>query len=177
MLHQWEHWCNFFFELQRMPAMSDVQYFTREGLEKLKAELQFLKGEERPRITQAIAEARDKGDLSENAEYDAAKEAQGHLEARIAQMESLLASARIIDSSQIDTSKVSILCKVKVKNHNTGKNAEYMLVSEKEANLKENKISVKSAIGAGLLGKSKGDVVEIKVPAGVVNLEILGISI
>lgn len=157
--------------------MTDVQYFTREGLEKIKAELQFLKAEERPRITQAIAEARDKGDLSENAEYDAAKEAQGHLEDRIAQMETLVANARVIDSSQIDTSKVSILCKVKVMNHNTGKTAEYMLVSEKEANLKENKISVKSAIGSGLLGKSKGAVVEIKVPAGIVKLEVLNISI
>lgn len=157
--------------------MTDVQYFTREGLEKIKSELQFLKSEERPRITQAIADARDKGDLSENAEYDAAKEAQGHLEDKIRQMESLLANARVIDSSKIDTSKVSILCKVKVKNHNVGKEAVYMLVSEKEANLKENKISVKSAIGAGLLGKAKGDIVEIKVPAGTVKLEILDITI
>lgn len=157
--------------------MSDIQYFTREGLDKIKAELHFLKSEERPRITQAIAEARDKGDLSENAEYDAAKEAQGHLEDKINQMESLIANARIIDSSQIDTSRVSILCKVKVKNHNVGKEAEYMLVSEKEANLKENKISVKSAIGAGLLGREKGELVEIPVPAGIVKLEILDINI
>lgn len=157
--------------------MSEVQYFTREGLEKIKAELQFLKAEERPRITQAIADARDKGDLSENAEYDAAKEEQGHLEDKIAQMESLVASARVIDASQIDTSKVSILCKVKVKNHNVGKEAEYMLVSEKEANLKENKISIKSAIGAGLLGHSRGDIVEIAVPAGIVKLEVLDINI
>ncbi len=157
--------------------MSEVQYFTREGLEKIKAELHFLKTEERTRITQAIAEARDKGDLSENAEYDAAKEAQGHLEARIAQMESLVASARVIDSSKIDTSKVSILCKVKVKNHNVGKEAEYMLVSEKEANLKENKISVKSAIGSALLGKTRGEIIEVTVPAGVVKLEILDINI
>lgn len=157
--------------------MSEVQYFTREGLEKIKAELHVLKTEERTRITQAIAEARDKGDLSENAEYDAAKEAQGHLEARIAQMESLVASARVIDSSKIDTSKVSILCKVKVKNHNVGKEAEYMLVSEKEANLKENKISVKSAIGSALLGKTRGEIIEVTVPAGVVKLEILDINI
>lgn len=157
--------------------MSEVQYFTREGLEKIKAELHFLKTEERTRITQAIAEARDKGDLSENAEYDAAKEAQGHLEARIAQMESLVASARVIDSSKIDTSKVSILCKVKVKNHNVGKEAEYMLVSEKEANLKENKISVKSAIGSALLGKTRGEIIEVTVPAGVVKLEVLDINI
>lgn len=157
--------------------MSEVQYFTREGLEKIKAELQKMKTEDRSRITQAIADARDKGDLSENAEYDAAKEEQGHLEDKIAQLESLVASARVIDSSRIDTSKVSILCKVKVKNHNANKEAEYMLVSEKEANLKEGKISVKSAIGAGLLGKSKGEIVEISVPAGVVKLEILDINI
>lgn len=157
--------------------MSDVQYFTREGLEALKAELSNLKHVERPKIIQAIAEARDKGDLSENAEYDAAKEAQGHLEDKIAQMEHLIANGRVIDSSQLNTDKVSILCKVKVKNHNVGKEAVYQLVSETEANLKENKISVKSAIGAGLLGKAKGDVVEIQVPAGVVKLEILDISI
>lgn len=157
--------------------MSSIQYFTKEGLEKLKQELQFLKTEERHRITQAIAEARDKGDLSENAEYDAAKEAQGHLEDKIRQLETLVANARIIDASQIDTSKATILCKVKVKNHNTGKDAEYMLVSETEANLKENKISIKSAIGGGLLGKSVGEVVEIKVPAGTVKLEILNIGI
>lgn len=157
--------------------MADIQYFTKEGLEKLKAELLQLKTEERTRITQAIAEARDKGDLSENAEYDAAKEAQGQLEAKIAEMENLIANSRIIDSSQLDTSKVSILCKVKVKNHNVGKEAEYQLVSEKEANLKENKISIKSAIGAGLLGKAVGDVVEITVPAGIVKLEVLKISL
>jgi transcription elongation factor GreA len=157
--------------------MSDVQYFTKEGLDNLKAELSNLKHVERPKIIQAIAEARDKGDLSENAEYDAAKEAQGHLEDKIAQMEHLLANARVIDSSQLNTDKVSILCKVKVKNHNVGKEAVYQLVSETEANLKENKISVKSAIGSGLLGKAKGDVVEIQVPAGIVKLEILDISI
>ncbi|MFZ9755143.1 MAG: transcription elongation factor GreA [Bacteroidia bacterium] len=157
--------------------MSAIQYFTKEGLEALKSELHELKSVERPRIIQAIAEARDKGDLSENAEYDAAKEAQGHLEDRIAQMESLLATARVIDASQLDTSKVSILCKVKVKNHNVGKEDEYRIVSETEANLKEKKISIKSAIGAGLLGKKVGDVVDIQVPAGVVKLEVLGISI
>jgi len=157
--------------------MSDIQYFTKEGHEKIKQELHFLKTEERTRITQAIAEARDKGDLSENAEYDAAKEAQGHLEDKIRQMETLIANARVIDSSQLDTSKVSILCKVKVMNHNVGKEAVYQLVSETEANLKENKISVKSAIGAGLLGKAKGEVIEISVPAGTVKLEILDITL
>jgi transcription elongation factor GreA len=157
--------------------MSEIQYFTKDGLEKIKQELHFLKTEERTRITQAIAEARDKGDLSENAEYDAAKEAQGHLEDKIRQMETLIANARVIDSSQLDTSKVSILCKVKVLNHNVGKEAVYQLVSETEANLKENKISIKSAIGAGLLGKSKGEVVQITVPAGIVKLEILDIGL
>jgi len=157
--------------------MSEIQYFTKDGLEKIKQELHFLKTEERTRITQAIAEARDKGDLSENAEYDAAKEAQGHLEDKIRQMETLIANGRVIDSSQLDTSKVSILCKVKVLNHNVGKEAVYQLVSETEANLKENKISIKSAIGAGLLGKVKGEVVEITVPAGKVKLEILDITL
>jgi transcription elongation factor GreA len=157
--------------------MSDIQYFTKEGLEKLRQELHQLKSEERPRITQAIAEARDKGDLSENAEYDAAKEAQGILEVRIMQLDSLLANARLIDMTQMDFSKASILCKVKVKNHNVGKEAIYQLVSEREANLKENKISVKSAIGAGLLGKAKGEIVEITVPAGTVKLEILDITL
>lgn len=157
--------------------MSNIQYFTQEGLDALKEELHQLKHVERPRIIQAIAEARDKGDLSENAEYDAAKEAQGHLEDRIAQMDSLLANARVIDATQLDTSKVSILCKVRVKNHNVGKEAVYMLVSEKEANLKENKISIKSAIGAGLLGHAVGEIVEIQVPAGVVKLEILEIFV
>jgi transcription elongation factor GreA len=157
--------------------MIDIQYFTHEGLEALKAELHELKHVERPKVIQAIAEARDKGDLSENAEYDAAKEAQGHLEDKIAQFEHLVANARVIDSSMLNTDKVSILCKVKVKNHNVGKEAVYQLVSEKEANLKENKISIKSAIGAGLLGKAKGDVVEISVPAGIVKLEVIDISL
>ena len=157
--------------------MSDIQYFTQEGLDALKGELNELKHVERPKIIQAIAEARDKGDLSENAEYDAAKEAQGHLEDKIAQLEHIVANARVIDSSQINTDKVSILCKVKVKNHNVGKEAVYQLVSEKEANLKENKISVKSAIGMGLLGHKIGDVCEIQVPAGIVKLEVLDISL
>jgi transcription elongation factor GreA len=157
--------------------MSDLQYFTQEGLDAIKAELSELKHIERPKIIQAIAEARDKGDLSENAEYDAAKEAQGHLEDKIAQIENLIANSRVIDSSMLNTEKVSILCKVKVQNHNVGKEAVYQLVSEKEANIKENRISVKSAIGSGLLGKAKGDVVEIQVPAGIVKLEVLDIFI
>lgn len=157
--------------------MSDIQYLSKEGLEKMKQELHFMKHEERPRITQAIAEARDKGDLSENAEYDAAKEAQGILESKINQLEHMIANARVLDSSMLDTSKVSIMCNVKVKNHNVGNEAVYRLVAESEANLKENKISIKSAIAQGLMGKSVGDVVSINVPAGVVKLEILDITI
>lgn len=157
--------------------MSEIQYVSKEGLEKLKQDLHFIKYIERPRITNAIAEARDKGDLSENAEYDAAKEEQGQLEFKISQLEHTLANARVIDNSMIDTSRVSIMCKVKVKNHNVGNVAEYRLVSETEANLKESKISIKSAIAQGLMGKIVGDVVHISVPAGVVKLEILEIGL
>ncbi|MSP57642.1 MAG: transcription elongation factor GreA [Flavobacteriales bacterium] len=157
--------------------MSEIQYVSKEGLEKLKQDLHFIKYVERPRITNAIAEARDKGDLSENAEYDAAKEEQGQLEFKISQLEHTLANARVIDNSMIDTSRVSIMCKVKVKNHNVGNVAEYRLVSETEANLKESKISIKSAIAQGLMGKIVGDVVNISVPAGVVKLEILEIGL
>ncbi len=155
--------------------MIEFQYFTREGLAKLREELDHLKGVERPRITQAIADARDKGDLSENAEYDAAKEEQGHIEDKIKQLENTLATARLIDNSNRDTSKVSILSKVKIYNHTTKKETELQLVSENEANLKEGKISIKSAIGAGLMGKNKGEIVEIKVPVGIMKMEILDI--
>ncbi len=157
--------------------MSEIQYVSKEGLEKLKQDLHFIKYVERPRITNAIAEARDKGDLSENAEYDAAKEEQGQLEFKISQLEHTLANARVIDNSMIDTRRVSIMCKVKVKNHNAGNVAEYRLVSETEANLKESKISIKSAIAQGLMGKIVGDVVNISVPAGMVKLEILEIGL
>ena len=156
--------------------MAETSYFTQEGLDKLKAELDHLKKVERPGVSQQIADARDKGDLSENAEYDAAKEAQGLLEMKIAQMEQLVAHARVIDESKIDTSKVLILSKVKVKNISNKMEMEYTLVSEEEANLKEKKISVSSPIGKGLLGKVVGDVAEIKVPAGVLKLEIVNIS-
>ena len=156
--------------------MAETSYFTQEGLDKLKAELDHLKKVERPSVSQQIADARDKGDLSENAEYDAAKEAQGLLEMKIAQMEQLVAHARVIDESKIDTSKALILSKVKVKNISNKMEMEYTLVSEEEANLKEKKISVSSPIGKGLLGKAVGDVAEIKVPAGLLKLEILNIS-
>ncbi len=151
-------------------------YLTEEGLKKLKEELHFLKSVERPRISQAIAEARAQGDLSENAEYDAAKDAQGLLEARIAKKETEIAEARLIDESNIDRSKARILSTVKVKNKKTGKEHTYTLVAQPEADLLNGKISVESPIGKGLLGKSEGDVAEIKVPAGLLSLKIVEIS-
>ncbi|MDA0729736.1 MAG: transcription elongation factor GreA [Bacteroidetes bacterium] len=156
--------------------MSNVNYYTAEGLQKLKEEVHLLKTVERPKISQQIAEARDKGDLSENAEYDAAKEAQGMLEAKIAKMENLLANARIIDDSEIDTSKVFIHSTVRIKNQKNGAEVTYTLVAESEANLAQKKISVDSPIGKGLLGKSVGDVTEVTVPAGVIPFEILEIT-
>ncbi|MBX7050428.1 MAG: transcription elongation factor GreA [Flavobacteriales bacterium] len=155
---------------------SQIAYYTAEGLQKLKDELHHLKMVERPRISQQIAEARDKGDLSENAEYDAAKEAQGLLEAKISKMDELLANARLVDTSNVDTSKVFILTKVKIKNLNNKAVMEYTLVAENEANLAEKKISVDSPIGKGLLGKKVGDVAEVQIPAGKVQFEILEIS-
>ncbi|SFC21782.1 transcription elongation factor GreA [Parapedobacter composti] len=156
--------------------MAEVTYYSKEGLEKLKEELQYLKTEGRAKIAKAIAEARDKGDLSENAEYDAAKEAQGLHEAKIAKLESTLASARLIDESALDTSKVLALSIVKLKNVKNGAVMTYQLVSETEADLKAGKISVKSPIAQGLLGKSVGDRAQIQVPAGEVELEILDIT-
>lgn len=151
-------------------------YLTEEGLEKLKKELHFLRAKERPRIARSIQEAREKGDISENAEYDAAKEEQGHLEARIARMETTISNARLVDEKQVDPSKAYILSNVRVKNHKTGLEQTYKLVSAQEANLREGKISVRSPIGNGLLGKEVGDVIEVEVPAGTVKLEILEIS-
>jgi len=156
--------------------MSEVIYYSKEGLEKLKEELHFLKTEGRNQIAKAIAEARDKGDLSENAEYDAAKEAQGHHEAKISKLQEALASARLIDESKLDTSKVLALSIVKIKNVKNGATMQYQLVSETEADLKAGKISVKSPIAKGLLGKSVGDKVEIAVPAGKIEFEVLEIS-
>lgn len=157
--------------------MSDIVHLTKEGYDNLKKEIDHLKRVQRPAISAQIAEARDKGDLSENAEYDAAKEAQGLLEAKIANLENMLGNARIIDESKLDTSKVNILSKVKVMNLNSKKEMIYTIVSEKEADIKSGKISSKSAIGAGLIGKAKGDEVEIQVPAGVVKLKIVSISL
>ena len=153
-----------------------VAYYTEEGLRSLKAELDQLRDVERPRASQAIAEARDKGDLSENAEYDAAKEAQGLLELKIAKLEELVASARVIDESQLDTSKVLILSTVKLKNKANNAVMTYTLVAESEADLKSGKISVSSPIGRGLLGKSVGDIAEIKVPNGTLQMEIIEIT-
>ncbi len=156
--------------------MSKVQYYSAEGLKKLKAELDQLRDIERPKASQAIAEARDKGDLSENAEYDAAKEAQGMLEMRIAQMEELASNARIIDESQLDTSKVLVHSTVKIKNQINGMEMTYKLVAKSEADIKTGKISVESPIGQGLLGKEVGDVAEIKVPNGTMKFDVLEIS-
>jgi len=156
--------------------MAKVSYYTKEGLKKLRDELNQLKDVERPRASQAIAEARDKGDLSENAEYDAAKEAQGLLELQISKLEATLANARIIDESQLDTSKVLIHSTVEVKNTSNAAVMKYKLVAQSEADLQAGKISVDSPIGKGLLGKTKGELAEIQVPNGVITLEIVSIS-
>ncbi|MHC5309061.1 transcription elongation factor GreA [Myroides sp. LJL116] len=156
--------------------MSKISYYTAEGLKKLRDELEQLKSVERPKASQAIAEARDKGDLSENAEYDAAKEAQGLLELKISKFEEVVANARLIDESQLDTSKVLVLSKVKIKNQANGAEITYTLVAESEADLKAGKISVTSPIGRGLLGKSVGEIAEITVPNGTMKFEVLEIS-
>ncbi|MEW5844964.1 MAG: transcription elongation factor GreA [Bacteroidota bacterium] len=157
--------------------MSKTTYLTEEGLQKLRKELEHLKTVERPAISRMIAEARDKGDLSENAEYDAAKEAQGMLELRISKLEDLIANARIIDESKIDTDQVQILNKVKLKNLKTNAVVEYTLVAESEANIKENKLSITTPIAKALIGKKVGDVVNVQVPSGLMQFEILGISL
>ena len=152
--------------------MSDLQYVTKETLEQMKTALQRMKTVDRPAASRAIAEAREKGDLKENAEYDAAKEAQGLLEAKIAALEGSMATIRVIDESSIDTSKVSILTKVKMTNLNTKKQVIYQLVSEKEADLKAGKISITSPIGKGILGKTVGETAEVQAPAGVLKFRI-----
>ncbi|NCT16695.1 MAG: transcription elongation factor GreA [Flavobacteriaceae bacterium CG_4_8_14_3_um_filter_34_10] len=156
--------------------MSKVSYYTADGLKKLRDELDYLRDVERPKASQAIAEARDKGDLSENAEYDAAKEAQGMLEMRISKMEEVLSNARLIDESQLDFSKVLVHSVVKLKNPTNGMEMTYKLVAQSEADLKAGRISVDSPIGKGLLGKKVGDTAEIQVPNGTVKFEILEIS-
>lgn len=157
--------------------MAKISYVTEKGLKRLKEELKQLETVERPKISKQIAEARDKGDLSENAEYDAAKDAQGMLEMKIQKLKNTIANSRILDESRIDTSTVQILNKVKIKNKKNGAVMEYTIVAESEADLKSNKISVNSPIAKGLLGKKEGDVVDIQVPSGVIPFEILKISI
>lgn len=162
----------YFFCLLKLNFMSTTNYVTKETFEKMRIELQHMKGVERPAASHAIAEAREKGDLKENAEYDAAKEAQGILEAKIKHLEGIIANARILDESNIDTSKVSILTRVTLINLNTKKNVTYKIVSEKEADLKQGKISVTSPIGHSLLGKTVGEEVNVQVPAGELRFKI-----
>jgi transcription elongation factor GreA len=156
--------------------MSKITYLTKEGLQRLHKELEQLRTVERPAISQMIAEARDKGDLSENAEYDAAKEAQGMLELKISKLEDTIANARIIDESRIDTDRVQILNKVKIKNKSNNTVMEYIIVAESEANLKEGKLSIGTPIAKALLGKTVGESVEVKIPSGTVTFEIVEIS-
>ncbi len=156
--------------------MSAINYLTKEGYEKLKADLDEMKTQGRGEVARAIAEAREKGDLSENAEYDAAKEAQGMLELKINEMEKVLASARVLDESQLDTSKVTVLSSVTIRSVKTGKDVTYKLVSETEADLKVKKISVGSPIGQGLLGKSVGDIATVETPGGKMEFKIVKIS-
>ena len=156
--------------------MSDIQYFTEEGLRKLKDELEHLKSVERPKVIQQIAEARDKGDLSENAEYDAAKEAQGHLEDRINKLEAINSNARVVDTSKLDVSVVRLLTKVTIKNTANSMEMTYSIVPEAEADLKSKKISISSPIGKGLLGKSIGEIAEIQIPNGIIKFEVIKIE-
>ena len=155
--------------------MSNITYFTKEGLKKLNDELHHLKTKGRAEIAKQIAEARDKGDLSENAEYDAAKDAQGLHELKISKLEESISNARIIDESDINTDKVSILSKVKIENLNLKKEFQYTIVSEEESNLEEGKISIKSPIGLGLLCKKKGEIVSVNVPSGKIQFKIIEI--
>ena len=156
--------------------MADIKYYSEEGLQKLKDELHHLIAIERPAAAAAIAEARDKGDLSENAEYDAAKEAQGHLEARISKLQALVANARLLDESKIDTSKVLLLSRIVIRNTKNNARQTYTIVPESEANLKEGKISVTSPFAQAFLGKRAGEVVDVIVPAGKMNFEILSVE-
>src|SRR5690625_108801 len=165
-----------FRQARNKEKMANVTYYNQEGLDRLKEELRYLKTEGRAKIAKAISEARDKGDLSENAEYDAAKEAQGMHEAKIAKLEDALANARLIDESSLDSSKVLALSIVKIKNRKNNQEMTFQLVSETEADMKEGKISVKSPIAKGLLGKSVGDVAIVEVPAGQLEFEVLEIS-
>ena len=167
----------FFLSLLKPVSMSDTMYVSKDAFEKMRQELQQMKSVNRPAASRAIAEAREKGDLKENAEYDAAKEAQGILEAKIALLETQIASSRIVDESEIDTSKVSILTRVTITNIDTKKTVTYQIVGEKEADLKANKISISSPIGRGLLGKQKGEVAEVKAPTGIIRFRVEEITL
>lgn len=175
MINRRVHWALLFL-LYKSTAMSQVTYYTEEGLKKLKDELHEMESVQRPAISAQIAEARDKGDLSENAEYDAAKEAQGLLEARIAKLKEVISNARIIDDSQIDNSKAYILSTVRIKNVANGMEVSYTIVAENEADLKAKKISVESPIGKGLLGKAVGEIADIQTPNGVMQFEVMEIT-
>jgi transcription elongation factor GreA len=163
--------------LNEYTKMTDVIYITEEGLHKLKEELDHLRNVERPSISKQIADARDKGDLSENAEYAAAKEAQGMLELKISRLEDVVSRSRVLDESNIDTSSVRILNRVKIRNKSNNSVMEYLIVPESEANFKQGKIAISSPIAQGLMGKKVGDVVEIKVPSGIIPFEIVSISV
>jgi len=167
----------FFFTLLKPENMSDTMYVSKDAFERMRQELQRMKSVDRPAASRPIAEAREKGDLKENAEYDSAKEAQGILEAKIALLESHIANSRIIDESEIDTSKVSILTRVTITNVASKKTVTYQIVGEKEADLKANKISVSSPIGQGLIGKQKGEVAEVRAPTGILKFKIEEISL
>jgi len=169
-------WRCIFFTLKTI-GMSDTMYVSKDAFERMRKELQQMKSVERPAASRAIAEAREKGDLKENAEYDAAKEAQGMLEAKIALLESQIATSRIVDESEIDTSKVSILTRVTITNVASKKTVTYQIVGEKEADLKANKISVSSPIGQGLIGKKKGEVAEVNAPNGILKFKVENISL
>jgi len=156
--------------------MSEISYYTQEGLDRLKSELNELRTKGRADMSKQIAEARDKGDLSENAEYDAAKDAQGLMELKIKKLEAVVGNARVIDESTVDTSKVGLLTSVSIKNKKNGMEVKYQLVAEEEADLKKNRISIKSPIGKGLMGKKKGEIATIKIPAGEIEFEILDIT-
>jgi transcription elongation factor GreA len=162
----------FFLSLLKPVSMNDVMYVSKDAFERMRQELQRMKSVDRPAASRAIAEAREKGDLKENAEYDSAKEAQGMLEAKIALLESQIANSRIVDESEIDTSKVSILTRVTITNIATKKTVTYQIVGEKEADLKANKISISSPIGQGLLGKQKGEVAEVRAPTGIIKFKV-----
>jgi transcription elongation factor GreA len=168
---------SFFIHINRRNKIMAVTYMSEEGYNKILAEINYLESVKRPEISAQIAEARDKGDLSENAEYDAARETQGLLEAKIAQLKGMISNARLIDESQLKTDVVQIMNKVRIKNTKTKAIMTYMIVSDSEANLKENKIAVSTPIAQGLIGKKVGDVVDIKVPSGTINLEILEIAL